>query len=157
MTVRLSPMTQAEFNRYMETAVKEYAQAHIEAGDCEPEEALPLAQADYETLLPEGLRTKDNYLLSIHAGDSDEPIGLIWFAVRQNLDKKSAFIYDFLIRPEFRRKGHGAETLREIETLIAGMGIRRIGLNVMGWNHAARALYETLGYRVTGMGMRKLL
>jgi ribosomal protein S18 acetylase RimI-like enzyme len=155
--VRLLPMTQAEFLRYMETAVKEYAQAHIDAGDCDAEDALTLAQADYDRLLPEGLRTKDNYLLSIHAGDSGEPIGLIWFAVRQLVKKKSAFIYDFAICPEFRRKGYGAETLREVETVIAGMGIGRIGLNVMEWNHAARALYETLGYRVTGMGMSKLL
>jgi ribosomal protein S18 acetylase RimI-like enzyme len=155
--VRLAPMTEAAYARYMETAVKDYAQAHVDAGDCDAEDALALAQADYDTLLPEGLRSKDNYLLSIHAGDSGEPVGIIWFAVRQHLKKKSAFIYDFAIRPEFRRKGYGADTLREVETLIAGMGIRRIGLNVMGWNHAARALYETLGYQVTGMGMRKLL
>jgi acetyltransferase (GNAT) family protein len=113
VTVRLLPMTPAAFDRYMETAVKEYAQAHIDAGDCEPEEALPLAQADYDTLLPEGLRTKDHYLLSIHIGDSVEPIGLIWFAVRQKLSKKSAFIYDFAIRPEFRRRARGRNLARD--------------------------------------------
>jgi ribosomal protein S18 acetylase RimI-like enzyme len=155
--VRLVQMNEAEFLRYLESAIESYAQDHIKAGDCDPEDALALAQADYESLLPQGVATKDHYLFSIHVDDSMIPIGLIWFASREKRGKKSAFIYDFQIRPEFRGKGYGAESLRKMESLVAAMGIPRISLHVMGWNNAARALYEKQGYGVTGMGMTKVL
>ncbi len=107
--------------------------------------------------MPQGLATKVHYLFSILVDDSTTPIGLIWFASREQRGKKSAFIYDFVIHPEFRGKGHGVETLRMLEELVAAMRISRISLNVMGWNHVARALYEKQGYGVTGMGMTKVL
>ena len=37
----------------------------------------------------------------------------------------------------------------------ASLGAVRIGLNVMGWNHAARRLYEKAGFAVVGIGMTK--
>jgi ribosomal protein S18 acetylase RimI-like enzyme len=36
------------------------------------------------------------------------------------------------------------------------MGARWVGLNVMGDNHRARALYEKHGFRVASIGMRKV-
>jgi len=155
--VRLVPMSEAEFLRYLEPAVEGYAQAHIKAGDCDREDALALAQADYASLLPQGVATKDNHLFSIYTADSPTPVGMIWFASREKRSKKSAYIYDFEIYPEFRRKGYGVETLKKLEELVAAMGISRISLNVMGWNLAARALYEKQGYGVAGIGMTKVL
>lgn len=63
--MRLVPMTQSEFDSYLERAVPEYAQAHIQAGDCEPGEALILAQADYASLLPVGLATPGHHLFTL--------------------------------------------------------------------------------------------
>ena len=37
------------------------------------------------------------------------------------------------------------------------MGIDTVGLHVFGYNHAARTLYEKMGYQVTGIGMTKTL
>ncbi|TSA15423.1 MAG: GNAT family N-acetyltransferase, partial [Betaproteobacteria bacterium] len=51
--------------------------------------------------------------------------------------------------------GRGA--LEALETRLSELGARSIGLNVFGYNHAARALYEKMGYQITGMGMVKQL
>ena len=37
------------------------------------------------------------------------------------------------------------------------MGIGKVSLHVFGYNHAARALYEKMGYQITGIGMTKTL
>ena len=155
--VRLVPMTQAEFEAYLESAVREYAQAHLKAGDCEADEALALAQADYESLLPEGLSTRHQHLFSIYAEGVADPVGMIWYGSREHRGKKSAYIYDFNIVPGLRGKGHGAASLRALEEMLRGLGVGRVSLNVMGWNTRAKALYERCGYGVAGIGMTKLL
>ena len=155
--VRLEPMTPAEFDAYVATAVKGYAQAHLKAGDCDPEDALALAQADYDSLLPEGLKTPNQYLMSVHADGLDKPAGLIWFQAREKRGKKSAYIFDFEIRPELRGKGYGAATLLALEKLVGSLGITRINLNVFGHNTGAKALYERSGFTVAAIGMTKVL
>lgn len=108
--LQLIPMTDAEFESYLETAVRNYAQAHIEAGDCEPGEALGLAKADYDSLLPEGLRSPDQHLFSIHDEELAAVVGMVWYNLREKRGKKSAFIYDFVIAEAYRRKGLATKT-----------------------------------------------
>jgi len=150
-------MTEERFARYVEKAVPSYAESHVKAGDCEPGEALALAQADYDSLLPNGLATPGHRFLSIFIDERSEPIGVLWFELRERRGRKSAYIFDFVIEPEWRGKGHGAATLRAMEALVVPMGVGRISLNVFDYNHAARALYEKEGFRVAGIGMTKVL
>ncbi len=155
--VKLVPMTDTEFAEYLATAVELYAQAHIKAGDCDASEALELAQADYAALLPKGLATRDQHLYSVLDEATDVLVGMIWIALKERAGKKSAFIYDFAIREEHRNKGYGAQTLSKVDRTVEKMGASRIGLNVMGHNHVARALYEKSGYEIAGIGMMKRL
>ncbi|SRR5258706_585192 len=155
--VKLVPMTEAEFAEYLGTAVELYAQAHIQAGDCEPADALELAQADYAMLLPQGLATPDHFLFSVLDETSGARVGMVWFEMRELRAGRSAFIYDFVIRAEHRGKGYGAQTLASVDRTVEKMGATRIGLNVMGHNKVARALYEKHGYEITGIGMTKRL
>ena len=82
---------------------------------------------------------------------------MVWLALRERKGRRSAFIYDFVIREEHRHKGYGAQTLANVDRTVEKMGASRIGLNVMGYNHVARALYEKHGYEITGIGMMKRL
>lgn len=148
-------MTDAEFDAYLERAVPEYAQVHLQAGDCDPEDALPLAQADYAALLPRGLATENHHLMTIRDGDA--VVGMMWYESREKRGKRSAYIFDFRIEPEQRRKGYARQAMRAIEELVAPRGVTRINLNVMAFNHAARALYEQCGYTIAGIGMTKTL
>ena len=155
--IELVPMTDADFRRYMETAVEDYAQAHLKAGDCEPGDALERARADYDALLPQGLASAGQHLFTVRTGAIEGPIGMVWFALRERGAKKSAYIYDIQIDAAHRGHGYGEQALKKTEDLAASMGAARISLNVMGWNHAARSLYDKAGFSVTGIGMTKSL
>lgn len=128
--VELVAMSEADFRRYLETAVEDYAQAHIKAGDCAPGEAQALAQADYDELLPRGLSSEGQHLFTVVSRETSAPVGMVWFALRQKGAKRSAYIYDIQVDAAHRGKGYGAE---------------------------ARRLYERAGFQVTGMGMAKQL
>jgi ribosomal protein S18 acetylase RimI-like enzyme len=157
--VQLEPMTETQFRSYLDTAVEDYAQAHLKAGDCAPEDALRLAQEDYKKLLPSGLQSTNNFMFTIHdnALGKNESIGMVWFAVTAKRVVKSSFIYDLNIREDLRGKGYGRKVMEKVEELIQEMGIDTVGLHVFGYNHAARTLYEKMGYQVTGIGMTKTL
>lgn len=157
--VQLEPMTETQYQSYLDTAVEDYAQAHLKSGDCAPEDALRLAQEDYQKLLPDGLQSKNNFLFSIHddALGDNETIGMVWFAVKAKRVVRSAFIYDLNIREDLRGRGYGRKVMERVEEQAQEMGIDTVGLHVFGYNHAARTLYEKMGYQITGIGMTKTL
>ena len=150
-------MTPEAFARYVEYAVKSYAEAHHKSGDSEPEEALDLAQKEYDRLLPDGLASPNQHLYSVFADGSTDPIGLLWFETRERAGKKSAYIYDIEMKPEARGKGYGTATLRALDAMLRERGIGRVSLYTMGWNAGARALYEREGFNVTGIAMSKVI
>ena len=154
--LRLAPMTEDEFAAYLARAVRSYADAHTRAGDVEPEEALERAQKDYDQLLPEGLRSKNQHLFTL-AHETLGAIGLVWFELKERREKKSAYLYDIEIRESLRGQGFGRRALELVEDKLRELGVHSVGLNVFGYNHAARALYEKMGYQITGMGMKKEL
>jgi len=154
--VRLAAMTQAEFERYMESAVEDYAQSRFRCGDCAIEEARAHAAGDYRALLPEGLATPDQFLFTIRS-EADEAVGMVWLAMRERYATKTAYIYDIRTDEAHRGKGHGAAAMKAVEAEASRKGAVRISLNVMSWNHAARRLYERCGYGVVGIGMSKEL
>jgi ribosomal protein S18 acetylase RimI-like enzyme len=157
--VQLEPMTETQFQSYLGTAVEDYAQEHLKSGDCAPEDALRLAQEDYEKLLPDGLQSKDHFLYSIRddALDGNQTIGMVWLGIIARRAGKSAFVYDISVREDLRRKGYGRKVIEKVEELVLEKGFNTVGLHVFGHNHAARALYEKMGYQITGIGMTKTL
>ena len=82
---------------------------------------------------------------------------MIWFELRERRGGRSAYLYDFVVREDLRGQGYGRRALELFEAKLRELGVGRIGLNVFGYNHAARALYEKMGYQVTGVGMMKQL
>jgi len=153
--VHLVPMTEAEFQIYCARSIQEYAQEHVKAGNWHPSEALQRAEKEFRQLLPEGLATKNQYLFSIADEVTGSRVGMIWFAVDDTRPAPSAFIFDFMIHPEFRRRGYGLQALRALEEKVRALGIHKIRLHVFGHNTAARALYEKAGYEVTDLHMAK--
>ncbi len=152
-------MAQAQFEAYLDTAVQEYAQGHLQAGDCAPQDALALAQKDYRELLPDGLASKNQFLFCAldDAPGGNVVVGMVWFAVKEGRTRRTAFIYDIKVGEDFRGQGYGRQLMQQVEDLVLGMGIARLSLHVFGHNHVARALYEKIGYQITGIGMTKAL
>jgi RimJ/RimL family protein N-acetyltransferase len=105
----------------------------------------------------DGVSSKKQYLLSIEESDTGVKIGLIWFAEKYQASRPSAFIYDFLIYEEHRRKGYGKQALIALEENVKELGIETIGLHVFAHNQAAIDLYQKTGYKMTNIRMAKKL
>ena len=76
--VRLIPMTDSEFETYLEKTVPEYAADKVQAGDWSEDEALERSRQSYNHLLPQGVKTENNYLFRILLEESGEKIGVLW-------------------------------------------------------------------------------
>ena len=80
---------------------------------------------------------------------------MIWFAERIQASKPTAFICDFQIDEEFRKKGYGKQTMVALEEKVKELGIETISLHVFGHNKTAINLYQAIGYQITDMSMIK--
>lgn len=150
-------MTSSEFKNYLEHAVKDYAQDHITAGTWEPSEALKKSREAFQKLLPDGVASQNQPLFTVKDEKTDEQVGIIWFAARTETKPPSAFIYDFVIFEQHRRKGYGYHTLRALEDEIKKLGLEVVSLHVFGHNKGALTLYQKLGFEMTSIQMTKQL
>ena len=153
--IRFDPLTKSKYESYLAQSIQEYAAEHTRSGRWKPEEALEESHAEYARLLPEGLTTPDHFLRSIVDVDTEEPVGHIWYW----LDRKQeqVFLYDIRIDEPFRRRGYAIQAMRLLEEEAQKLGAEAIRLHVFGQNHAARALYEKLGYDASNIIMAKQL
>jgi ribosomal protein S18 acetylase RimI-like enzyme len=153
--VRLVPMTESEFEAYLEKTIPEYAADKARAGDWSEEEALERSRQSYAKLLPEGVRTEDNYLFRIQLEESREGIGMVW--MKHEAPRPFGFIFDIILDETQRGKGYGKQTMLSLEEFAKGLGLEAIGLHVFAHNPVAMGLYKELGYEVTSQNMVKKL
>jgi ribosomal protein S18 acetylase RimI-like enzyme len=153
--IRLRPMSDAEFETYRARLIPEYAVAHVEAGDWDPDQAEALAAREVDLLVPSGPRTAGMLMLMAEDGDGEQ-IGLVWIALNRSRPG-SAWIYDIQISPEHQGKGYGRALLQAAEEQAREHGSTDIALHVFGANTVARNLYESAGYEATSVLMRKSL
>ena len=151
---KLVPMTQPQFDKFLERTVPEYAAEHVRAGNWLESEALEKSRKEFEELLPQGLSSADNYLYTFY--DGDRAVGMIWMKVKSH-PAKSGFIYDVFVEESFRGKGYGKGLMLLLEEKAREFGLGSLELHVFGSNHVARKLYETIGYETTNVLMSKKL
>jgi len=147
-------MTQPEYETFLERTIPEYAAEHVRAGNWTESESLEKSRKEFEDLLPQRLKTEDNYLYTLV--DGEEPVGMIWVKVKRQ-PSISGFIYDVYVNEKFRGKGYGKSLMLLLEEKAREMGLRSLELHVFGSNHVARKLYETIGYETTNVSMSKKL
>jgi ribosomal protein S18 acetylase RimI-like enzyme len=148
--VKLEPLHQEDFERFLERGIREYAEDHVRNGNWHAEGALERARKEFEHYLPDGIHSKDQYLWSLVAEEGNK-IGLLWVQVK---DQK-AFIFDFLIDEAFRGKGFGKQALRALDETLKSMNVESVGLHVFGDNITAQELYKKVGFKITGIHMKK--
>lgn len=156
--VQLVPMTEREYQEWLEPFIQEYGQEHLENGRWSAENFLQRAREEMEQYLPAGLQTKDHYLYTIMADDLQRSVGMLWFSVRERPSgKQRAFVFNIEIDAAYRQCGYASQAFVAMEQKVRALGIDEIGLHVFGFNHVARAMYEKLGYRITHVEMAKSL
>ena len=155
--VRLVPMTETNFESYMEVTIKDYAQEHVKAGNFNPEDAIDLAREQLDRILPERLSTDGHFFNSVEDDNSQNKVGVLWYAVDDRGGMKKAFVYDVIIFEEYRRRGYGSETFQVLEDIVRNQGLDEIALHVFGHNRVARKMYEKLGFVETDVMLSKKL
>jgi len=74
---------------------------------------------------------------------------------RAGSDPLMAWVFEIEIEAPFRGRGYGRAAMRLAEGEARARGMTSLGLNVHGQNMVARSLYESLGYEVTAMQLKK--
>jgi RimJ/RimL family protein N-acetyltransferase len=144
--VRLEPLSEAETAWFIEWAIADYARAQVTAGTWPEENAPQMARHVVESLLPEGNATPGHHLSAIVDERIGMHVGYLWYGPRESGEGRYMMVYDFVIREEHRRRGYGTAAMQVLEEETRAAGLERIMLHVFGGNHAARALYEKVGY-----------
>ncbi|MEI5906766.1 GNAT family N-acetyltransferase [Bacillus spongiae] len=151
--VNLIPMTNLEFEKYIETSVSDFANQSIASGNWSEGDALQKAKEKYHSLLPDGKETANQYFYTIF--DTDQEVGILWFAQKTT---DLGYIYDIRIDENRQGNGYGKAAMYSIERIAKEeLGLKKIGLHVFGHNKVARDLYEKLGYDITNLVMEKVI
>ena len=150
---KLIPMTQTEFDAFLERIIPEYAADNVKAGYWDESEALEKSRKETNGLLPQGLQTENHYLYTVY--DEDQAVGIVWMRANVNRPTKSGFIFELRVGERFRGKGYGKQAMLLIEEKAREMGLQSIGLHVFAYNDVARSLYEKLGYEASSLNMKK--
>ena len=155
MSVSLIKMNEDDYAKYLELAIPAYAKDNVDSGRWDESEAIERSQKAQDTLLPDGVATKDNYLFTIVESLTGINVGHIWVKLEENIRLKSAFIYDIEIYETERRKGYAKSALAVIEKIVTDLGASSLGLHVFKQNSAAIALYNSIGYQTVSHNMQK--
>lgn len=88
------------------------------------------------------------FIFSVLAFDGDTPVGLVnaiegfsTFACRPLVN-----VHDVVVASSHRGRGIAARLFAEVEAIASERGACKLTLEVLSGNHAARALYEKLGF-----------
>jgi ribosomal protein S18 acetylase RimI-like enzyme len=155
--VHLVPMSSTSYEIYMENSMASYAEEKVRSGSWAAETALELSRQSRQKLLPGGFETPGHHFFSIMEEQSGQEVGCIWYGRMEEAGQTIAFVYDFLIFEEHRRKGYGLQALQALDEEIRRRGLKRIALHVFGQNRSAQALYEKAGYKVVDFIMARSL
>ena len=146
-----------ELDPYIEATREEFGREQVRAGNWREEDAPELAEQTFRGILPEGLESPGQHLLTIEEEEGGESAGILWFEERKLTGRAIAWIYDIRIHEAHRRRGYGGLALEALEERARALGLSTIALHVFGHNTGARALYEKAGYDITQMMMARTL
>lgn len=158
MHIKLKPLPEKFFNRFLNLVINDYTRTLYTNKTFD---LLSEAHAHVNThisfLLPDGLNSKNHYILEITSITKDilkrtipHHIGYLWIEISTTAtDQKSAWINFIYIEPQERNKGYATAALKVLETRLLAQTIGSVGLTVFGTNQPARNLYISLGYSDT--------
>jgi ribosomal protein S18 acetylase RimI-like enzyme len=149
--IHLREMKQEELTGFLDLMVPDYIDDMVRNFCFSRDLAQEYAINETNHFLPQGVETRGEFLYCIEVDNS--VVGFLWYRLLYN--GKRIFINDIHVLPEFRGKGYGKSTLRELESRAAAQNVEHIELRVAYDNELALGLYNKTGFRETGINMIK--
>ena len=156
MSLRKRPMTAAEFEIWKTSSAETYAREIEHALRLSPEQAAAKAATSFTQLLPDGVETP-NHSVYVFEDEDGSAVGQLWIAEERVDGRARLYVYRLDITQAERGRGFGREAMLMVEDEARARGLDRIELNVWPTNRVAHALYRSLEFEETSLGMVKLL
>ncbi len=128
MRISFVPMTQCDYRTFLVSNIQRYADLQVQTGTRNPIEALEQARKELGRLLPHGMRSKNQHLLSVQDDETGATVGQVWIGIDDRRAPPCAFVYDLVIQEAFRQRGYGAQVIRALHDLVIALGAARISL-----------------------------
>ena len=155
MSLTLIPIPAQKFSSWLKRSTSEYVADLITAGTS-PAKAQDNAERTMAGSFPDSLPTDSNAVFILDHDDFGD-VGYLWIGRDTSEDPAYWWLWDIMVDPEYQGKGFGREAMELAEAYALAQDAKTLGLSVFGFNHAARGLYESLGFETTGVKMRKTL
>jgi ribosomal protein S18 acetylase RimI-like enzyme len=155
--INLRKMRVEEYPAYCDYFIADYSNEIALNYGHSIEVAIDLANQDLIRYFPNGPDSNEHDLLCIEidSNNSLKVIGYLWHSIKSS--DASTFIYDFYIADEYRSNGYGKKAISKLEKLLISSGINQIKLRVAYQNQRALALYQEVGFTISGYNMSKKL
>ncbi|ASJ71232.1 GNAT family N-acetyltransferase [Granulosicoccus antarcticus] len=146
-------MLDEEYDDYLSYFICDYSAEIASSYKLSLEAATEIAKREVARDLPSGPGTKGQFLYCIvnTVELTNNHIGYIWYSREHDADQ--IFVCDFYILPTYQNQGLGKLALAELDTHLSNSGVRQIRLRVAIENRIALHVYESSGYRATGINM----
>ena len=145
MSVKLKKMTQDDFFAFCQWSIEDHAFELMEELQLPREDALKEAKSEFSSMLPRGLDTQNNQLLTIMAEEKN--VGFLWTIYEQTAGRRQCFLCDLAIWEAYRQKGYATAALCLAEQTAKQDGCAEMVLFVSDKNTPAIRLYEKYGYQ----------
>ena len=150
--ITLTPMSKSTQDEYFRRTWEAYRDDIIKAG-ITLEQAEENVKQTQESVLTNGILNSNQYIFDVNFNEIK--IGILWLVHRVEIKEGNWYIYDIEIEEGERGKGLGKLTMLAAENFVKSQRGDTLGLNVFGFNIAARKLYESLGYETLAIQMKK--
>ena len=147
MLVVLAPFTLEERRAFIATLVAEEVDLVVGRGELpDPVAALARARAEIEAEVEAAVQANEQFWAAHNSEDAT--VGWLWIkGPLQGLPPAAAFLYQILVKVEFRRHGYGSAMLAALEEALAAGNWSELRLNVYDTNDVGRRMYERAGYK----------
>ena len=154
---KLIPMTDEVFEEFREISQTDYGSNFSKVENVALEVGIKNAREQFGKLVPDGLRTKDQFFFEAVDDNTQDKIGYLWLGVQERFGRKVVSINEISVKPPHRGKGFGKALMNCVENEAKKVGAQRIRLHVFHHNEIARKLYSSMGFKVSSLDMFKLI
>jgi ribosomal protein S18 acetylase RimI-like enzyme len=160
--ITLVPLAPAERRAFSEAQIVEYGAWLAERGDVPDLDAgLRQARSEIEAEMAAAVDAGDQFWAALDPEGAT--VGWLWVQTASpNLPADAAYLYQILVRPDARRRGHGLAMLTALHEILARQGLAELHLHTETTNLPGHRLYARAGYELveqlpTQRHLRKLL